>query len=209
MPMHYPYTLPQLPYDLDALEPQINTQQLTLHYTKHHQAYVDQLNKAIKDEPTLHALTIEELLKKIPQLADPVKTSVINFGGGVYNHTFFWRCLHTADTYPLSDALAQSISAQFGSVAQFKEQLSKTTTSLFGSGWTWLCLDQEKKLMITNTANQDCPLTNNLFPLLCIDLWEHAYYIQYHNRRTEFIEQWWHIINWHFVQQRYELGMHR
>ncbi len=207
--MHYPYALSPLTYDFDSLEPYMDTQQLTVHYTKHHQAYVDQLNKVMQPEAALHTIKLDELLSQGSELPEPLKTGIIHFGGGVYNHTFFWKCLHPAEIYRPSDALAQALSATFGSVPHFQEQLSKTALDVFGSGWAWLCLNQEKQLVITSTANQDCPLSQNLFPLLCIDVWEHAYYIQYQNRRADFIHEWWHIINWHFVQQRYELGMHR
>lgn len=207
--MHYPYTLPELPYDFESLEPYISTLQLNLHYKKHHLAYVENLNKTLENEPSLHNVRLEDILKDLSTVPQSIRQQVINFGGGVYNHAFFWRCLHPSDTYRPSDAFAQAAIAQFGSIEQFKELFSKHANAVFGSGWTWLVLDEKKELKIVNTANQGCPLSEGLFPILCLDLWEHAYYMQYQNRRIEYIEQWWNVVNWHFVQQRYELGMHR
>ncbi len=192
------YTLPKLPFAFGALEPFLDAKTMEIHYTKHHQTYVDKLNAALEKHPELQGKTVEELLKHPNSIPDDIKTAVKNFGGGTANHTFYWSIL-AKDKKPGKEIL-DAINKDFGSFDKFKEQFTASASSLFGSGWTWLVKNKDK-LEIINTANQESPLAQGKTPLLVIDLWEHAYYLKFQNRRAEFIEAFWNVINWDKVKE--------
>lgn len=202
--MHYKYTLPKLPYAYDALEPYIDAQTMEIHYTKHHQTYVDNLNKALEDFPELHHVSLSELLKNLNSLPATIKKAVQNNGGGHINHSFFWPLLTSNSRgEPYSDVKAQ-ILKYFESFENFKELFSQTAKSVFGSGWAWLVLDAHQKLFIVSTPNQDNPISHNNIPILGLDVWEHAYYLKYQNKRVDYIEAWWQVVNWGQVEENYK-----
>ncbi len=202
----YPYSLPKLPYSYDALEPYIDTKTMEIHHTKHHQAYVNNLNKALENQSFKNA-PLTELFAKISTL----DTSIRNNGGGHYNHTLFWQMLKSnkdnKENKP-SEKLIEILNKQFGNFDNFKKEFSEKALKLFGSGWCWLIKDNQKNLKIITTPNQDNPLMdvvdkdNRGIPVLGIDVWEHAYYLKYQNKRTEYIENFWKVINWEFVEKR-------
>ncbi len=201
------FTLPDLAYGYDALEPYIDAQTMELHHSKHHQTYVDKLNAAIKD--TEHAdKSIEELLQNLEALPETIRTVVRNNGGGHWNHSFFWESLSPKGTGKPEGKLAASIEAEFGSFDQLKEKMAQAGLTRFGSGWAWLFLDGDKKLRIGSTPNQDNPLMDVAevkgFPILGLDVWEHAYYLRYQNKRPDYITAWWKVVNWNYVGSRYQ-----
>lgn len=183
------HILPQLPYAYDALEPFIDAQTMEIHHTKHHQAYVDKLNAALEKHPELMDKPIENLLKNLSSIPEDIRTAVQNNGGGHYNHAFFWNIMAPNAT-KASGKLLEDIIARWGNVDKFKEEFSAAALNRFGSGWAWLVLNKNKELLITSTVNQDCPLTEGLTPIACIDIWEHAYYLKYQNRRADYIKAW-------------------
>ncbi len=204
-------TLKPLPYSYGALEPYISGQIMELHHAKHQQAYVDGVNSAFEKEPSLAAVSLENLIIDLVQLPESVRVALRNYGGGVINHSFFWECM-TPDHYShrrLGHPFFENIDRFFGSFDAFKDQFSTLARTVFGSGWTWLCLDKEGKLIIVVTANQDSPLSIGLIPLLGLDVWEHAYYLQYLNKRVDYISAWWNIVNWAGVVERYEQAVAR
>jgi Fe-Mn family superoxide dismutase len=194
------FTLIPLPYAYNALEPFINEQTMRIHHGNHHQTYVDKLNAALKDNPDLLRKTPEELVKGLKSLPLPVQAPVRNFGGGVANHTFFWDVMKK--DVGLKGEIAIAIEKQYGSFDAFKQEFSDMAAKLFGSGWTWLVMNQGK-LEIVNTQNQDSPTADGKIPLLVIDVWEHAYYLQYQYKRVEFIKAWWNVVNWEKVNALY------
>lgn len=194
------FTLPKLPYAYKALEPYISEQTLKIHHGNHHQTYVDKLNAALKNNPELWNKTPEELVKELKTLPVAAQTGVRNFGGGVVNHTFFWNIMKK-DVQFKGD-IAHAIEKQYGSVDTFKQEFSDMAAKLFGSGWTWLVLNKDT-LEIVNTQNQDSPTTDGKTPLLVIDVWEHAYYLQYQYKRAEFIKSWWNLVDWEKVDTLY------
>lgn len=197
------YVLAPLPYAFDALEPYIDARTMELHYTKHHQGYVDNLNKALANHPELANLSIDALVAKVHDLPEAIRTAVRNHGGGHANHTLFWQLMKkTGDAQP-HGPLAQEIAKAFGSYEQFKVQFSDAAKGRFGSGWAWLVLNTDGKLEITSTANQDSPLSDGRYPLLALDVWEHAYYLKYQNRRPDYIDAWWSVVNWDVVAERF------
>ena len=198
-----PFTLPPLPYATDALEPFIDARTMEIHHDKHHAAYVANLNKAVADYPDLAKRPVEDLLKDLTAVPEKTRTAVRNQGGGHYNHSLFWQTLKKDGGAPVGK-LAQAIDAGFGSWNAFQEQFTKAALGQFGSGWAWLVLDAGKKLSIEPTANQDSPISQGRQPLLGIDVWEHAYYLKYQNRRPEYVAAFLHLINWDFVSDRYE-----
>jgi Fe-Mn family superoxide dismutase len=198
-----PFTLPPLPYAYDALEPFIDVETMHIHHDKHHAAYVANLNKAVAEYPDLGKLPIEDLLKDLNAVPEKIRTAVRNQGGGHYNHSLFWQMLKTEGGEP-KGALADAIDQQFGSFSAFKSDWTKAAIGQFGSGWAWLAVDADKKLSIEQTANQDSPTSHGKQPLLGIDVWEHAYYLKYQNRRPEYVAAFFHVINWGFVAERYE-----
>ena len=198
-----PFTLPPLPYATDALEPFIDARTMEIHHEKHHAAYVTNLNKAVAEFPELGKQSVEDLLKDLNTVPEKPRTAVRNQGGGHFNHSLFWQTLKKDGGAP-AGKLAQAIDANFGSLNVFQELFTKAALGQFGSGWAWLVLDADKKLNIEATANQDSPISQGKQPLLGIDVWEHAYYLKYQNRRPEYVAAFLNVINWDFVSQRYE-----
>jgi Fe-Mn family superoxide dismutase len=201
------FTLPSLPYSHDALEPHFDTLTMQIHHGKHHQAYVDNLNKAIAG--TSHENdTIEQLVAA----AGYISVAVRNNGGGHWNHTFFWESLAPNAGGTPKGKLADAINTAFGSFDAFKEKMSTAGMTRFGSGWAWLIKDADGKLHITSTPNQDNPLMDIAevkgFPLVGLDVWEHAYYLKYQNKRPDYINNWWNLVNWDYVQKRYDEANH-
>jgi len=197
------YELAPLPYALDALEPHLDARTMEIHYGKHHAAYLSNLNKALEPHPTIAAQPIEHVLRNIDQVPPDIRQAVINHGGGYYHHTFYWSILGPAKGAQPSGPLADDLKKTFGGFDAFKEQLTKTALGRFGGGWAWLCRDRAGKLLICDTPNQDSPLSKGLTPLLTVDVWEHAYYLKYQNRRADFVAAWWNVVNWDAVAQRY------
>jgi len=198
-----PFTLPPLPYAYDALEPFIDARTMQLHHDKHHAAYVANLNKAAAEFPEIGSQPVDDLLKHLDQVPEKIRTAVRNQGGGHYNHSLFWLVLKKDGGEP-KGSLAAAIDQHFGSFSTFKEELTKAAVSQFGSGWAWLVVDADKTLRIEPTANQDSPVTQGNHPLLGIDVWEHAYYLKYQNRRPEYVAAFFQVINWDFVSERYD-----
>lgn len=191
-----------LKYEFNALEPYIDTLTVQTHYSKHHQNYCNNLNKALEKYPQYHTSSIEDVLASASSLPSDIAQTVINNGGGYYNHNLYWENL-TPQAKPLTDGvLMDEINKAFVSFADFQKLFTESAAKLFGSGWTWLVKTKNRDLKIVNTANQDCPLINGLKPLLALDLWEHAYYLKYQNRRAEYIQNWWQIVDWSVVTAR-------
>jgi len=200
-----PHTLPSLPYAFDALEPHIDLQTMQIHHGKHHQAYVNNLNAALDKQPELHQNTLDDLLAGLNSVPEAIRAAVRNNGGGHWNHSMFWQIMgHAAGGEP-KGALATAITSAFGDFSRFKEQFAAAGVGRFGSGWAWLVRDGAK-LVITSTPNQDNPLmdgkkASDVF--LGLDVWEHAYYLKYQNRRPDYIAAWWNVVNWSAVEKRY------
>lgn len=196
------HTLPQLPYAYDALEPHIDAQTMEIHHTKHHQAYIDKLNSALEPYPELMALPLEDLMKQLSSLPTNIITAVQNHGGGHLNHSFFWEILTPEKMEPHGSLLSALIET-FGSFDEFKTQFTQSALGRFGSGWAWLVVDNGQ-LKIESTANQDTPISEGKVPILGLDVWEHAYYLNYQNKRADYIEHFFNIINWDKAQNIYE-----
>lgn len=188
------YTLPPLPYEYSALEPHIDARTMEIHYTKHHQTYIDKLNTALETHPDLAEKSLEELLKDLNSVPEEIRTAVRNNGGGHFNHSLFWNLLTNEQKSP-SGALLEKIEQDFGGLDKFKEQFTQAALGRFGSGWAWLILDGST-LKVDSTANQDSPIMEGKKALLGIDVWEHAYYLNYQNRRADYITAFWNIVNW-------------
>jgi superoxide dismutase, Fe-Mn family len=189
------HELPPLPYDFAALEPHIDAQTMQIHHGKHHQAYVNNLNTALEKHPNLQKMSAEELLRNLASVPEDIRPAVRNNGGGHVNHTTFWKMMAPNAGGPPSGAVGEAITASFGGFDAFKEQFAKAGVSRFGSGWAWL-IDNNGKLSIESTANQDNPISDGKKPILGIDVWEHAYYLKYQNRRPDYITAWWNVVNW-------------
>jgi Fe-Mn family superoxide dismutase len=200
-----PFKLPPLPYPFDALEPHIDAKTMEIHHDKHHATYVANLNKAVADAPDLGNKSIEDILKDLNAVPEKVRTAVRNQGGGHYNHTLFWQMMKKGDGGEPSGDVAKAVDKAFGSFSGFKEKFTDAATKVFGSGWAWLVMEG-KDLKIQSTPNQDSPLSQGMTPLLGIDVWEHAYYLKYQNRRPEYIKAWLNVVNWDFVADRYSKG---
>jgi superoxide dismutase, Fe-Mn family len=198
------YSLPDLPYDFKALEPHIDARTMEIHHGKHHATYVSKLNAALEKHPELAAKPLEALLKGLDSLPTEVRTPVRNHGGGHFNHSLFWKIMAPGAGGNPAGALAAAIDKAFGSVAGFREQFSTTAANLFGSGWAWLVADASKKLSIVTTANQDSPVIQGLVPVFGLDVWEHAYYLKYQNRRPDYIGAFWNVVNWKQVAENLE-----
>src|SRR6266852_683522 len=199
-----PFTVPPLPYGFDALEPHIDKTTMEIHHGKHHAAYVTNLNKALESAPNLGSKTVEELLaNNCAIVPENIRTAVRNNGGGHLNHSMFWTIMGPKAGGEPTGNLASAISSTFGSFATFKEKLSAAGVSRFGSGWAWLIKDGGK-LDIISTANQDSPLMEGKFPVMGVDVWEHAYYLKYQNRRPDYLAAWWNVVNWQEVARRYQ-----
>lgn len=199
----YPFTLPKLPYAFDALEPYIDKETMQIHHNKHHQAYVNNLNTAVKPHKNLHSKTLFELLSNLSALPENVRAAVRNQGGGHFNHSLFWTMMQPNAQKMPSGKLAQEINKTFGSFEKFKEEFNKKAQTVFGSGWAWLVADKKGNLSVIATHNQDSPLSPTLIPILGLDVWEHAYYLKYQNKRGDYISAWWNVINWPQVQNYY------
>jgi Fe-Mn family superoxide dismutase len=201
-----PFTLPALPYAPDALEPHIDKQTMEIHHGKHHQAYITNLNKALESAPELAGKTVEELLaNNLAIVPDAIKTAVRNNGGGHINHSMFWTILGPKAGGAPEGHLAAAINGAFGSFDTFKEKFGAAATTRFGSGWAWL-LKTGSGVEITSTANQDSPVMEGKFPVIGLDVWEHAYYLKYQNRRPEYISAWWSVVNWKEAEKRFNAG---
>lgn len=197
------FSLPALPYSYDALEPHIDTRTMEIHHDKHHATYVSKLNEALESHPELSSKTVEQLLGQIETLSDNVRTAVNNHGGGHLNHTIFWNNMGPNGGGTPTGALASAIDTAFGSFDGFKTKFSAAAAGRFGSGWAWLCVDRSAKLIAQDFPNQDSPLTVGLKPILGLDVWEHAYYLKFQNRRPDYIAAWWNVVNWEDVAARF------
>ncbi len=198
------YQLPPLPYAFDALEPYIDAKTMEIHHDKHHAAYVTNLNNALANNPELQSKAPEELLKSLNAVPEAIRTAVKNNGGGHVNHTMFWQQLKAGVKEPTSGGLVTAINGAFGNIAGFKEQMNKAGLGRFGSGWAWLVLDRSGKLAVTSSANQDNPMSEGQVPLFCIDVWEHAYYLKYQNRRGDYLTAIWNVVNWNDIAARFD-----
>jgi superoxide dismutase, Fe-Mn family len=200
------FTLPPLPYAYDALVPVIDEKTMMIHHTKHHQAYIDKLNAAVASEPSLAGKTVEQLLANLPAIPEAVRTAVRNHGGGHANHTLFWTLMRAPrEGNAPAGKLAEALAAKFGSVEKFQEQFAAAAAGQFGSGWAWLATGPDG-LEILATPNQDSPISQGKTPLLGLDVWEHAYYLSYQNRRPDYIKAWWQVVNWDEVAKRFAAG---
>jgi Fe-Mn family superoxide dismutase len=200
------YELPPLPYDYTALEPYIDEQTMHLHHDKHHNAYVTNLNNALKDRSGHPDVSAEEMVSRLGELPEAIRAAVRNNGGGHVNHTMFWQIMKPNGGGEPTGALASAIQSAFGSFDALKAAFNDAGVKRFGSGWTWLVLDKSGKLSVTSTANQDNPLTDGLYPVMGNDVWEHAYYLKYQNRRPDYLAAWWNVVNWDEIARRYEHG---
>jgi Fe-Mn family superoxide dismutase len=198
------FTLPPLPYPYEALEPTIDTATMQFHHDKHHQAYVTNLNAALKEYPAFFEKTIEQIVSDLSAVPEAVRTAVRNNGGGHINHTLFWEIMTPGGSKEPVGALAEAITSTFGDLATLKKQVNDAGAKRFGSGWSWLVADSTGKLSVISTANQDNPLSEGLTPILGVDVWEHAYYLKYQNRRPDYLTAWWEVVNWDEVGKRYD-----
>lgn len=196
-----PFELAPLPYPADSLEAAIDKTTMEIHHGRHHKAYVDNLNAALVGHDQLLALPIEELMKQIKDVPEGIRQKVINNGGGHANHTFFWNSMSPQGGGEPEGKLAEAINSTFGGLANLKAKIKEAALGRFGSGWAWLVLDQGK-LEITSTANQDSPLMQGKTPILGVDVWEHAYYLRYQNKRADYVEAWWSVVNWKAIGDR-------
>ncbi len=203
-PVTGPFTLPPLPYAYEALEPAIDAETMRLHHGKHHATYVAKLNDAVAAAPELAGQSVEQLLRDLARVPEAVRTAVRNHGGGHANHTLFWTSLKPGASSPPAGRMAAAVAAQFGSFDGLREQLTKAAGGVFGSGWAWLALDAGKKLAVAALPNQDSPLSSGQTPLLGIDVWEHAYYLNYQNRRADYVQALLTVVDWQAVGRRYE-----
>lgn len=197
------FTLPDLPYDYNALEPSFDEATMKLHHDKHHASYVQRLNEALAGHEDLLNMDIDELMKSMDRVPEDIKTKVINNGGGHANHSLFWTVLKPSGGGEPTENLAEAITSIFGSFSEFKDKFTQAGTSVFGSGWAWLVVNNGK-LEIVTTPNQNSPLMEGKVPILGLDVWEHSYYLKYQNRRAEYIQNFWNIINWDEVGKRFD-----
>ena len=200
------FELPPLPYDYSALEPYIDTQTMQLHHDKHHQAYVTAVNNALKDQSQFASLPIEDLIRRLNEVPESIRTVVRNNGGGHVNHSMFWQIMKPNGGGEPTGALASAIQSTFGSFDAFKTAFNDAGVKRFGSGWAWLILDSSGKLQVTSTANQDSPFMDGNYPVMGNDVWEHAYYLKYQNRRPDYLNAWWNVVNWDEISRRYQQG---
>ncbi len=198
------FKLPELDYPYDALEPHIDARTMEIHHSKHHQGYVNNTNAALEKYPDLQSKSVEELLSDLSALPEDIRTALRNNAGGHANHSLFWRSMAPGAGGEPSGALGDSILATFGDFDSFKEVFSKAAATRFGSGWAWLVLDVSGGLQVRSTANQDSPISAGLKPILGLDVWEHAYYLMYQNRRPDYVAAWWNVVNWKEVARRFE-----
>lgn len=196
------FKLPKLPYSFDALEPYIDAQTMQIHHDKHHQAYVDKLNAAYVTDTSLAGKTIEEILSDPVNINGDIRTAIINNGGGHLNHSFFWEIMSPSSHFDPKSNVGKRIIDTFGDFESFKEKFSNTAVNRFGSGWAWLVVNKGK-LEIIDTQNQNTPISIGMNPILCLDVWEHAYYLKYQNRRADYVSAWWNVINWKKVEENF------
>jgi len=201
------YELPPLPYDYKALEPYIDEETMHLHHDKHHQAYVNNLNAALQGQSQFENMSIDELIRSLNSVPDNIRTAVRNNGGGHINHSMFWQIMKPSGGGEPTGDLASAISSAFGSFDQFKAAFNDAGAKRFGSGWAWLVIGADGKLAVTSTANQDSPLIDGQYPVMGNDVWEHAYYLKYQNRRPEYLAAWWNVVNWDEISKRFAQGM--
>lgn len=194
------FKLPDLLYSFDALEPVIDAKTMEVHHDKHHATYVNNLNKAVENYPEWASKSIEDLMIHLKEVPEEIRTAVRNNGGGHYNHSLFWKMMAPVGTTELKGALLDKINESFGSFDEFKKQFAAAATGRFGSGWAWLVVDGDK-LAVVSSANQDCPLSEGKKPILCLDVWEHAYYLKYQNRRADYVDNFFQVVNWDYVAE--------
>ncbi len=197
------FTLPALPYAFNALEPHIDAKTMEIHHDKHHQAYINNLNAAIEKHPELANKSVEDLLKDLNAVPEDIRTAVRNNGGGHWNHSMFWVIMSPKGGGEPSGALADAIKKAFGDFKTFTEKMSAAAVGQFGSGWGWLVKDKSRALSLVATPNQDNPISNGMTPILGVDVWEHAYYLNYQNRRPDYVKAWWNVVNWEEVSKRF------
>ena len=195
------YELPKLPYSYDALEPYIDAKTMEIHHTKHHQAYVNNLNAALEKHPEIAEKPLEELLASLDKVPEDIRTAVRNHGGGHLNHSFFWKVMGPDVKKEPGVELASKITSAFGDIIKFKEEFTKAAGGVFGSGWAWLVIDENGKLSISTTPNQDSPISKGERPILGLDVWEHAYYLKYQNKRPDYITAFWNVVNLEAVEE--------
>lgn len=198
------FTLPPLPYPYEALEPTIDTTTMQIHHDKHHQAYVTNLNNALKEHPEFFEKSVEWIVGNLNAIPEAVRTAVRNNAGGHVNHTFFWEIMTPGGSKEPTGALAEAIKTTFGDVETLKKHVNEAGAKRFGSGWSWLVADANHKLSVISTPNQDSPLIDGHHPILGVDVWEHAYYLKYQNRRPDYLAAWWNVVNWDEVGKRYD-----
>jgi Fe-Mn family superoxide dismutase len=197
------FELPQLPYSFDALEPWIDAKTVEIHYTKHHMTYLTNLNNALSSLPAFAGQSIEEILSHLEAVPETARTAVRNNGGGYYNHIVYWNVMGANKGGEPLGKLAKAIETSFGSFTALKEQVEKAGLGRFGSGWSWLSKKTDGSLLVHSTPNQDTPLAEGLIPVIGVDVWEHAYYLKYQNRRAEYLTNWWNLVNWEEAERRY------
>ncbi len=197
------HELPKLPYEYNALEPHIDARTMEIHHSKHHQTYVNNLNAALSNHPELESKSAEDLIKDLSSIPEDIRGAVRNNGGGHVNHSMFWLCMGPNGGGEPGGELADAINSSFGSIDSFKEQFAKAGATRFGSGWAWLSVDGGGNLVVTSTPNQDNPMSEGLSPILGLDVWEHAYYLNYQNRRPDYIAAFWNVVNWDQVAANY------
>lgn len=198
------FELPKLAYSFDGLEPYIDARTVEIHYTKHHATYLSNCNKALEAHPEFLPKTIEWILSNLDQVPEDIRTVVKNNGGGYFNHNLYWENMCPPGSKTLSGNLLKKVDDTFGNLANLKAEIEKTGLARLGSGYSWLCMKKDGSLVVLSTLNQDCPLSEGLTPLLVVDVWEHAYYLKYQNRRAEYLTNWWNIVNWDVVQKKYD-----
>jgi Fe-Mn family superoxide dismutase len=198
------FTLPPLGYDYAALEPHIDARTMEIHHTKHHQTYVTNLNAAIEKAPELQDKSLEWLLQNLSSVPEAVRAAVRNNGGGHWNHSFFWQIIGPKAGGDPTGSVADAITSAFGDYSKLKEQLNASGLARFGSGWAWVVADKSGKLTIESTPNQDTPVSDKKTPILGVDVWEHAYYLKYQNRRADYLAAWWNVVNWTEVGKRFD-----
>lgn len=198
------YELPPLPYEYNALEPYIDEATMKIHHTKHHAGYVNKLNAALESQADHETKKLEELLSSLDMIPEEVRVQVQNNGGGHANHSLFWRVMSPQGSKEPSGKLADKMTQKFGSFSRFKDDFTKAATGLFGSGWVWLSVNPSGELVLETTPNQDSPLMEGRRPVLGLDIWEHAYYLKYQNRRPDYIDAWWNVVNWNEVANNFK-----
>jgi superoxide dismutase, Fe-Mn family len=199
-----PFVLPELSFASNALEPYIDSQTVDIHYGKHHATYLKNLNAALEKYPVFADKTIDQILTDLSLVPEDIRSAVRNNGGGFYNHNLYWEMMGKTDHHEPEGKLADAIKKSFGGFVEFKAEMEKGGLGRFGSGYAWLSIKKDGEVIIHSTPNQDCPLTEGLYPLLVVDVWEHAYYLKYQNRRAEYLSNWWNVVNWKNVQTRFE-----